>query len=291
MSRTQGRHESDLANYDGQIFVGSDAISVTSGTATQTRNAAGDFSLNVGNSQTMVMRINLKALFRYGQQDWLQEQFGSGLNAGAQGLPVGGYTTLSTASASAGSNVSVAVLNSANFVVGRTVMAGAQKTYITAIADATHITLASLTATLASASVITENLFVTPAGVTGVPPFTGVSNLVPVTSPRPKGIKVRQIYPWYLVAGAALTTNTVGVTTTVAANATALAVTTLLTNAANGLQTATQATPYLTPIQIASPVFITAKYSSYDIEWDVTTAGGGTANIYGVFLDCDFNYV
>lgn len=292
MSRTQGRLSSDLGQPDGQFFIAPEDIFATSGTVALTRNAAGDFSLNIGNSQTCVLTANLsKLVFRYGLNDWLQEQFGSNTMAAANGSVVGGFTAVTTSSASAGSAVNVAVGNSANFVVGFPVTAGTQKTYITAIPDATHITLASLASTLAAGSFISQGLFSTPAGVTGPPPFTGVTQLTPVTAPRAKGIRIREMYPWYLVAGLALTTNTIGLTQTVGANATAIAVTNIITNAANGLATATQATPYLTPVMVPNPpAYLTTKYGSYNIEWDVTTGASGTARIYGIFVDLEVNY-
>jgi hypothetical protein len=294
MSRTQGKFASDIGWNDGQIFLSALDIDLVSGTATFTRNASGDYSWNLGASATCVFAVALSSLlFRYGVQDDLQENYGAGpgpLLYGSQGEVVGGYTTLTTASGAVGSNVNLAVLSSVNFNVGNAVLCGAQKTYVTAIPDSTHITVQSITATLASGSVITQNLFTTPAGVTGRPPFTGQSQLTPVTSPRPKGIQFREIYPWYLVTGAALTTNTIGITKTVAANATANAVTNILANAANNLQTATQATPYLTPIQIASPAFQTTKYASYNMEWDVTTGSGGAARVYGIYMDIGYNW-
>jgi hypothetical protein len=297
MSRTQGRYDSDTAYGDGQIFIPIGAGNLSSGTGTYTRNASGSYSVNLGNSQTAVIGIPLRdLLFRYGVQDWLQEQFGSSAAGGAQGKPVGGFSTYSTASAAAGSNVSVAVGTSAGFSVGDNVLAGTQKTFITAIADATHLTLATLTATLASNSFISQNLFTTPAGITGAAPYKGGGTvppgfLTPVTSPRPKGLGIRAIYPIYAVAGAALTLNTIGITKTVFSNNAAPVVTNLLANAANGLATATNAQPYLTPINFASPIsMLTTKYAEYIIEWDVTTAGGGTAELFGIFIDVNFNF-
>ncbi len=295
MSRTQGRYDNDTARGDGQAFFSALNGTLTSGTATATRNASGSFSLNLGNSATCILAIPLTALlFRYGVQDWLQEQFGAGpggLVYGAQGRAVGGYQTLTTASAAVGSNVNIAVGTSTGFTVGQPVMAGTQQTFITAIPDATHITVSAITATLASGSVISQGIFTTPAGVTGAPPYTGVNSLVPVTAPRPKGLAVRAIYPVYSVAGAALTTNTIGLTKTVFANITAPTVTSLITNGANGLATATNAQPYITPINLAVPaVMQVTKFAEFVIEWDVTTASGGTAELFGVFIDFDFNY-
>jgi hypothetical protein len=297
MSRTQGRNDADTAYGDGHVFIPIGAGNLTSGTGTYTRNASGSYSVNLGNSQTAVLGIPLRDLIlRYGVQDWLQEQFGSAVSGGAQGLTVGGYTALVSTTAAAGTNVNVAVNTSVGFTVGRKVLAGTQNTFITAIPDATHITLASLTASLTAGLTITQDLFTTPAGLTGAPPYTAgtnapPNNLLPVTAPRPKGIALKAIYPVYAAAGAALSLNTIGITKTVFANNTAPAVTTILANAANGLATATQAQPYVTPINLATPItFLTSKYSEYIIEWDVTTAGGGTAQLFGIFVDIGFNY-
>jgi hypothetical protein len=305
MSRTQGKFESDSGWNDGQIFISALDMDATSGTTTPTRNAAGDYSVNIGASQTCVLVVSLSnIIFRYGVQDYLQEQFGSTNAGGAQGLAVAGYTTLTTASAAAGNGVNIAVVNSANFSAQSYVAMGtaaqiaagtAQYAQITAIPDSTHITVSVIGTTLASGSVITQGVFTTPAGVTGIPPFssnsaTPPSWLNPTTAPRPKGIQFKEIYPWYSISGAALTTNTIGITKTLASNNIANTATNILANAANGLATATQANPYLTPIQIASPAYQMSKYASYNVEWDVTTGAGGAARIYGLYMDVAFNW-
>jgi hypothetical protein len=296
MSRTQGRYDADTPHTDGHVFVSALDGTLTSGTGTPTRVGSGLYTLAIGNTQTAVLQIPLTSLiFRFGEQDSLQEQFGSAAAQGATGVPVNGYTTQTTASVSAGANVSIAVKNSAGFVIGRTITLDLYGTpeypKIVSFPDSTHILVNQVTATHASGVTISENLFTTPAGVSGSPPYTGSSELTPVTSPRPKGITIKQIYPIYTVGTVALTTNTIGVTKTVFAPNTAPVVTNLLADAANGLATAVQANPYLTPIQLTQPVsMLTTKYASYTIEWDVTTAGTGTANLYGVFLDISFNY-
>lgn len=297
MSRTQGRFDADTAFGDGHVFFSALDGTLTSGTGTATRNAAGSFSLNLGNTDTAILTIPLTALvFRYGVQDWLQEQFGSTIAGGATGLPIPGYTALVSTTAAAGTGVNVAVNTSTGFTVGRKVLAGTQNTFITAIPDSTHITLALLTASLTAGLTISQDIFTTPAGISGAAPYTGGGTappgfLTPVTAPRPKGIALKALYPVYAVAGAALTTNTIGITKTVFANNAAPVVTNILANAANGLQTATQAQPYLTPINFATPVtFQTTKYAEYSIEWDVTTAGGGTAQLFGIFLDIAYNF-
>lgn len=294
MSRTQGRVDGDTGYGDGHIFFSALDGTLTLGAGTATRNGSGSFSLNIGASATTVLTIPLSALlFRYGVQDWLQEQFGSGQAGGAQGFSVGGATCLSTASASAGTSVAVTVNTTVGFTAGRDVLAGTQKTSIVSITDGTHMVLAILTATLASNSIITENLFTTPAGVTGPPPFTGTTQFTPVTAPRPKGIGIKAIYPVYAIAGASLTLNTIGLTKTVfTPGNTAPVVTSLLADAANGLGTATNAQPYLTPINFATPVpYQVSKYSEYSIEWDVTTAAGGSVQLFGIFIDVAYNYV
>lgn len=292
-SRTKGRLDCDTGYGDGHIFLSAaDAQLIGAGTGTMTRNGAGDFSLNVGVSQTVTMLFALSSLlFRYGLQDDFQEQFGSSAAGGSQGFPVGGYTTLTTASGAVGGPVNLAVLNSASFTIGRKVLlGGTQKTFITAIPDATHITVAAITATIASGSVVTENLFTTPADVTGPPPYTGLTQFTPVTAPRPKGILIRQIYPVYQFGVVNATTNTIGLTKTVFANATAPIVSNLLTNAANGLGVTFGATPNVTPIQIPTPAYQITKYASYNIEWDIVTAATGTARIYGIFVDVGYNW-
>ena len=313
MSRTQARYDSDAQYQDGFLFLSSLAdTAYTSGTVTATRNGNGDYSANIGNSQTVVAVMPVAGLlYRTGLQDDLQEQFGagtvglSGASANAQAAP--GFATAITAGITAGTGVSIPVLQSgltagsiqSGFKVGQvvtldTVASGVQEfPQITSIPDATHIVVNRVKNTHAAPAPVTGNLFTTPAGVTGRPPFTGLSQLTPVTGPRPKGILIKAIYPWYLVTGLALTLNTIGLIQTVAANGVANAVTNLIADANNGLPTAIQATPYLfgIPVPLAQQQFITTKFSSLNIEWDVTTGASGTARLYGVFLDVTFNYV
>lgn len=295
--RSQGQIQGDTGYPDGHIFIPACAAFGTGTAGTWTRTGSGLVALALGNTSTTLLEIPLSMIFRYGQQDWLQEQFGSAQAGGAQGKAVAGFTALVTSSTTAGSSVNVPVNTSVGFAVGDFVTAGTSApTYITAIPDATHITLAVTTATLGVNAVIAQNLFTSPAGITGVPPFKAggtapPGNLLPLTAPRPKGIGIRAMYPVYSVAGAALTTNTIGLTKTVFSPNAAPVVTSLLANAANGLATATNAQPYLTPINFASPIaYQVTKFAEYIIEWDVTTAGGGTANIYGIFLDLLYNY-
>lgn len=108
--------------------------------------------------------------------------------------------------------------------------------------------------------------------------------------PIPKGVQINSVDAIYSVAGAALSLATIGVTKTVFANNTAPVVTNLLANAANGLPTAIQAQPYVTNVPLTTVAFITDNDVEPLIELDLTTAAGGTANLYGLVARCSFNY-
>jgi hypothetical protein len=134
-----------------------------------------------------------------------------------------------------------------------------------------------------------SNAFSTPAGVSGPPPFTGVTQFTPVTSARPKGIQINSISAWYQVGSANATVNTIALYQTVAANATAPAVTTVL--AASNLTLTAAATPYLTTVSLSSPAYLNTLNAAFSLEWNVTTgASTGTASIWGVFLNVTYNY-
>ena len=291
MPRSNTRFEGDQPFADGHVFLSVYDAIVTGTQPTYVNGVAGLGAANFAASATpSVLNFSLSSLiFRYGVQDSDQAQFGSTLAGGAQGLPVGGYTTLTTASAAVGTNINLAVINSANFTVGRKVLlGGTQKTFIAAIPDATHITVGAITSTLATNSTVTENLFTTPAGVSGPAPYAAATQFTPVTVPRPKGLYVREMYPVYSIATAAATTNTIGLTKTVFAPNVAPVVTNILAAGSNGLATATNTQPYLTPIQIPSPVMLTTKFAAYDLSWTLTT-GTATAVVYGIFLDIAYN--
>lgn len=130
--------------------------------------------------------------------------------------------------------------------------------------------------------------FTTPAGVSGPPPFTGITELTPVTSARPKGIQINSVTCWYTIGAEAATTNTIAIFQSVGANNTATAVTTIL--AASALSTAVQTNPYLTTVSLTSPVMLTAQYAEISLEWDLTTGSGGTADIWGAWLGVSYNY-
>jgi hypothetical protein len=299
MPRFQKVLTSDSAQPDGMVTISALDLSVLpgGGTATLTKIATGEISLRISTTTATVALGSLSGVvFRFGANDELQERFGSGIPNGAGGAPVGFPNTLSTASATAGSSVSIAVLNSALFGVGNpvtidTVASGVQERQaILSIPDATHIVV-NLASSHTSPFPLSGGAFTTPAGVSGSPPYAGVTEFVPVTAPRPKGIRIKQITPRYIVNTTAATANTIGVSLIqYRNNVVAPTATVLLTNAANGLGTAASANPYVTPIPIpsANQNFIIGQDSDVIIEWDVTA--GTTIDLLGINVLCDVNY-
>lgn len=80
MSQTNGRWEATQPFTDAFIFVSAMDAVATSGTMAYTRNAAGDFSLNAGASQTCVITVSLESLMNRLGTSFLDsdalEQFG-----------------------------------------------------------------------------------------------------------------------------------------------------------------------------------------------------------------------
>jgi hypothetical protein len=307
MPRFQRRLDTDTGYSDGHVFIPMNTNFATTGATPPTPAASYNTVTNIyvtslatpAQAYTFSVPMNEYLMQRYGVQDDLQEQFGSGQPIGAQGLQVGQPTTLSTGSSLAGSNISVAVLSSVGFVAGTwcTVdLAGSQEiALINSIPDATHIQFQTLKNAHTTPFIITSNIFTTPAGVSGSPPYTGVTQLTSVTAPRPKGILFKQITPVYSILTAAATVNTIGIIGTTFANAAALAAqNTVLAVAANGLQTATNAAGqfYVTPIPIpvAKQVFQTARNTEFTLNWNVTTGAAATAAIVGVYVDVVYNF-
>ena len=300
MSRTQRGWDTDLPNLDGIIEFSPTDMMVASGSGTTalTRIASGEWSLRLSTTTATQLGIPFSGIIkRFGVQDDLQEQFGSSRAGGAQGLAVGWPTTLSTSSASAGSSVSVVVLSSVNFFAGQyvlvdTVASGVQEyTQVISIPDGTHLVM-NLANAHTTPFPIAANVFTTPAGVSGSPPYTGVTELTSVTSFRPKGIFIKQVTARYIINTTNITVNTIGITAVPYTNNVAVpAATTILTNAANGLATTASANPYVTPIPIpvANQLWLTGRNTSYVIEWDITAAASGSVDV--IALDVDVNFI
>ena len=303
MSRTQTRYDCDLGYADGVIDLSAFDFVAFGGTApTATRGAKGDYSWAQGSSLTNEYACLLsKMLFRTGLQDYTMNRFGAGGSYdnpyGADaGIAFGTPTTQSTASATAaglGVAVNIAVKYSGLFIVGRGVLIGGtnpEYQRITAIPDATHITVAQLLHNHTSVFSITQGVFTTPAGQSG--PSVANSSAGQFTPPtsRPKGILIRGMEVRYEVGTADLTSITIGLSQTLFENATALAITDILAPAQNGLVLTHATTPYVVPIALASPVYLTNDLFEYSLEIIPVTPSTSTFNLYGVTLYVTYNF-
>lgn len=127
--------------------------------------------------------------------------------------------------------------------------------------------------------------------------------ITPRTALFTKGFKLLSMDFVYLIAGAVLTTNTLGIAMTKHANNVANAITTIVAQAANGLATAVQANPYVTNFalsgaqqQLISNVsgglqgYLLTADNELWIEWDVTTGAAGTARAYGIEVAFEYNF-
>lgn len=234
-----------------------------------------------------------KFLFRLGMQDGLQEQFGSSFG-GAQGMAVNNPITWTTSSISAGSSVSIPVANSAGFVAGNYVtvdIAGTQeKPLITSVPDSTHIVVNTITASHSSGIQVGQNPFTTPAGVSGAPPYTGLSQLTPVTAPRPKGIQVNSISLIYQVNSVNATSQAIALYSTIYKNAAAPVSTALITSGTNGLVSTAAANPVITTIAVPTPAYLTSPFQEITVVYTPVTPSGSTINIYGIHVSVTYNF-
>lgn len=301
MTRTAGRYDGDTSHQDGSIplLPGADIVAVV-GTAAMTRVIAGEFSLRTSQATTAYTFFGgiSSMVYRTGEQDFLQEQFGSTRAGGAQGLPIASPQTLSTGSIVAGSNVTINVLSSVEFQAGQsitldTVASGVQEfTFVASVPNATSIIVTTVKNAHTTPFPISANLFTTPAQNSGIPPFTGITELTPQTTFRPKGILFESLTVIYAVNTTAITVPTVGLFTTQYQNLVAPLVTFLIPQATNGLPVAAAAQPYVIPIPvpIANQNFIVTPNTVVGVEFDFTTGGSGTVDVLGFILTCKFNY-
>ena len=126
----------------------------------------------------------------------------------------------------------------------------------------------------------------------GRPPFTGASQLAPRIANKLKGVKLLSFGVAYSITGAALTAHTCRVDKSVFANNVAVAISSVLASAANGLATATQANPYVTEVALAAgqQIYRVSDLSQYWVEVAPTTQGGGAYRMYGIRVKFEFNY-
>lgn len=125
----------------------------------------------------------------------------------------------------------------------------------------------------------------------GIPPY--LASQLPARGVRSgniaKGFQLTDVTLEYLITGAALTLHTIRVDKVVYANNVALAITSVLANAANGLATATQANPYLTKVATPNGVFNTTDNSDIFVEIAATTQVAGAYRLYRAFLHGNYN--
>ena len=300
MSRTQLRFESDQAFTDGQLAIpGADFVAVV-GATTYAKIAFGEYSLHCAASATaytVIAGIN-SAVFRTGMQDNLQEQFGSNRAGGAQGLAVGQPVTYLNGGITAGQNVNVTVQSTVgilanSYVLVDTVASGVQEyVRVVSITSGTVFVAASIANTHASGAPVAANVFTSPASATGTPPFTGLTQLTPLTAPRPKGIKITSLTISYLVGTANISAQTIGLAAATYANGVAPVITTLIANATNNLPVAFGATTYawVIPVPVAQQVWLNTFNTVVAVEFDFTTGTSGTVDVLGATLGCSFNF-
>ena len=302
MSRTQGRLDSDTGYEDGVIDLSAGSFSAFGGTTALTRTAKGNVSWQQSASQTCQYISDLRGmLFRTGLRDYTQNAFGAGgvsdnPHGAGSGYRFGSPTTQSTANATAkgpGVAVNIAVKYSALFTVGRGVLidTGASQEYqiVTALPDATHITVAQLLNNHTSVFTITQGQFTTSAGQSGPSVGNATATQFNAVTSRPKGVNIRGAEIRYLVTAANLTSLSVGLSETVYKNATALAITDILAPSTTPYAVAVAATPYVVPVVINSG-YLTDDLASYLLEIIGITPTSSVLNFYGVTLYVTYNF-
>jgi hypothetical protein len=122
--------------------------------------------------------------------------------------------------------------------------------------------------------------------------MAGAQQLQPRTALKLKGLKLLSIDVIYLITTAALTTHTIRVDQANFVNNVALAPTVVLAVGANGLQTATQANPYVTnvPLPANQQIYRNSVDSEVWIEVQAVTAATTVYNLYGFDCLCEFNW-
>jgi hypothetical protein len=122
----------------------------------------------------------------------------------------------------------------------------------------------------------------------GFPPFTGATQLSPVAGFVPKGIQVNNFTVAYNVATSTLTTFNCTIEKTTYVNATAVAVSHLLTS--TGLTKTFAATPYLGTLTPTTPAFNVTDNSIISIDMDVVTPASSVFTLLKVFAHVSFNF-
>lgn len=126
-------------------------------------------------------------------------------------------------------------------------------------------------------------VFSTPAGVSGAPPFTGITQLTPVTVARPKGINITSVAP--IFSPTAAVTSTIAVyATPFVSNAVPVTASLLAPTAVVGT---IQANPRVAATQVLSGYIVT-PLTEVVIEWVISAATSAT--IYGLVVGVTYNW-
>ena len=141
----------------------------------------------------------------------------------------------------------------------------------------------------AQAQVITTGQpFTTPYGPSGRPPQPS-SNFGKIQSSRPKGLKPVAVSAVYSVTGGSLTSLQVGLGRVVFTAGVLPAPLTVLggTNLPLGASVLNTIT---IPIPVANQVWLVDGFTSLGVSLNVTPGAAATLNLYGLFIDFNFNY-
>lgn len=134
--------------------------------------------------------------------------------------------------------------------------------------------------------VTTPSPFTSPYGPSGRPPFPSSSMFKTLTG-RPKGLRPKAVTTVYSVTGGPLTALQVGLYKTVFQNTVAPSNVAIL--APSNLSLGNFVTNTITvPIPDANRAFLT-DLNGLNVAINVT-GGAGTFILFGVFIECDFNY-
>ena len=125
-----------------------------------------------------------------------------------------------------------------------------------------------------------------------IPSMNTAQQLQPRTALKVKGIKLLSFDVIYLITTAALVAHTCRVDQTVYVNNVAKAITAVLATGANGLQTATQANPYVTNVALgaAQQIYRVGLDTQVWVEIASQTAATSVYQLYGVDCLVEYNY-
>jgi len=128
-----------------------------------------------------------------------------------------------------------------------------------------------------------------PGPAAGNPPFTGATQLTPLSAYIPKGIQIGDITLCYGITTANLTSQTMTLSKALFANTTAVSVTAMTLSTATALATLSTTNPYVTKIAVSSPAYTVADLTAMTIENTIVIPASCVYNLYGAFVHCTFN--